>query len=171
MQTRTLGSLVLALLFFSAVEGGQTIPQRDPNGSPNAQAPKGTGVIRGRVTAADSGTPLRRAQVRLGGTNVRISQVANTDGDGRYDFPNLPAGRYSLTVTKSGYVTLEFGQQRPFEPGKPLDLADGQQIDKVDFTLPRGSVIAGRITDEFGEPVPGVRVQAMRYQYMPDGQR
>jgi carboxypeptidase family protein len=192
MSIRALGLLLIGLLVCRPAIGAETTPQtqgalvpgpaaprpqtpatpaRDPNGSQNGQVPKGTGVIRGRVTAADSGNPLRRAQVRLGGTNVRMAQAANTDGDGRYEFSNLPAGRYNLTVTKSGYVTLEFGQQRPFEPGKPLDLADGQQIDKIDFTLPRGSVIAGRITDEFGEPVPGVQVQAMRYQYMPDGQR
>jgi hypothetical protein len=190
MKPRTLGSLTLSLLLYSTAVGTQTIPQgsttpgpaaprpqtagipaRDPNGTQNAQAPPGTGVILGRVTAADSGNPLRSAQVRLSGTNVRTTQVANTDGDGRYGFSNLPAGRYNLTVMKTGYVTLAFGQQRLFEPGKPLDVADGQQIERIDFALPHGSVIAGRITDEFGDPVPGVRVQAMRYQYQPDGQR
>ena len=62
-----------------------------------------------------------------------------------------------------------FGQQRPFEQGRPLDLGNGQQADKIDFALPRGGVIAGRVTDELGEPLAGVRVQAMRYQYLPDG--
>ena len=37
--------------------------------------------------------------------------------------------------------------------------------------MPRGSVIAGRITDEFGEPVAQAQVSAQRYQYGPDGQR
>lgn len=187
MQPRTLGTLAAALLLCSAVLAAQTAPPgssipgpaaprpqtppRDPTSGPNGQAPTGTAVIRGRVTAADSGSPMRRAQVRLVGTNVRMMQTANTDGEGRYEFSNLPAGRYNLTVTRAGYVTLEFGQQRPFERGKPLDLGNGQLAEKIDFMLPRGSVIVGRITDEFGEPVPGVRLQAMRYQYMPDGQR
>jgi hypothetical protein len=35
----------------------------------------------------------------------------------------------------------------------------------VDFSLPRGSVIAGRILDEFGEPMSDVQVAAQRYQY------
>ncbi|HEV3216664.1 MAG TPA: carboxypeptidase-like regulatory domain-containing protein [Vicinamibacterales bacterium] len=191
MQPRTLASFTLTLsLLCGTVAAAQTMPPgsstpgpqaarpqtpatppRDPNGSPNAQAPKGTGVIRGRVSAADSGNPLRRVQVRLAGANVRMTRASNTDGDGRYEFSELPAGRYNLTVMKSGYVTLQFGQQRPFEPGKPLEIADGQLIERIDFALPRGSVIAGRISDEVGEPVAGVRMQAMRYQYMPDGQR
>ena len=42
---------------------------------------------------------------------------------------------------------------------------------RIDFALPRGGVIAGRVTDELGEPLAGVRMQAMRYQYLPNGQR
>ena len=41
----------------------------------------------------------------------------------------------------------------------------------VNLALPKGSVIAGRITDEFGEPVAQAQVSAQRYQYGPDGQR
>ena len=85
--------------------------------------------------------------------------------------PTCLQGRYTITVTRNGYVSLQFGQQRPFEPGRPLDLGDGQLLERIDFALPRGSVIAGRITDELGEPMAGVHVQAMRYQYLPNGQR
>jgi hypothetical protein len=38
------------------------LPQRDGAAQ---ETPKGTGRIRGRVVAADTGAPLRRAQVRL----------------------------------------------------------------------------------------------------------
>ena len=131
----------------------------------------GTARIRGRVVAADTGAPLRRAQVRLSAAELRVNRSATTDADGRYEFPDLPAGRYNLSVARSGFVSLSFGQQRPFEQGRPLDLASAQQADKIDFALPRGGVIAGRVTDELGEPLAGVRVQAMRYQYLPNGRR
>jgi hypothetical protein len=36
----------------------------------------------------------------------------------------------------------------------------------VDFALPRGGVITGRVVDEFGEPIADVRVMPMRYQYV-----
>jgi protocatechuate 3,4-dioxygenase beta subunit len=135
------------------------------------ETPKGTGRIRGRVVAADTGAPLRRAQVRLSAAELRVNRTATTDADGRYEFPELPAGRYNLNVSRSGYVSLSFGQQRPFEPGRPLDLASAQEADKIDFALPRGGVITVRVTDEVGEPLAGVRVQAMRYQYLPNGRR
>ena len=145
-----------------------TTPPRD--GAAAAEV-KGTGRIRGRVVAADTGAPLRRAQIRVAATEQRINRGVNTDADGRYELTELPAGRYNIFVTRNGYVPLQFGQRRPFETGRPLDLADGQDAEKIDFALPRGAVIAGRVTDELGEPLAGVRMAAMRYQYLPNGQR
>src|SRR3954466_4961007 len=97
----------------------------------------GTGRIRGRVLSSDSGTPLRRAQVRLSGTDIN-PHSANTDGEGRFDFRDLPPGRFMLSATKSGYVTVQYGQTRAFEGGKPIELLTGQLIDKADLLVPRG---------------------------------
>jgi hypothetical protein len=47
-----------------------------------------------------------------------------------------------------------------------VDLAAGQTIDRIDFNLPRGAVISGRLYDEFGEPMTNARVQAMRYRFV-----
>ena len=124
----------------------------------------GTAVIKGHVVAADTGRPLRRAQVRLSGAELRGGRLATTDAEGRYEFKELPAGRYTLSVSKGGYVTLAFGQRRPFESGKPIELLDAQVIDKTDFALPRGSAITGRVLDEFGEPVADAMIEALRYQ-------
>lgn len=145
--------------------GRQDVPARDAQ-----ETPKGTGSISGRVSSADSGNPVRRAQVRLTAPEIRVNRIGTTDNDGKYEFTGLAAGRYRLQISKAGYVTLEYGQARPFESGKPLDLADGVSLNKIDFSLPRGSVIAGRITDEFGDPVADATVQAMRYQFT-NGQR
>jgi hypothetical protein len=135
------------------------------------EAPTGTGTLRGRVIAADTGSPLRRAQVRAVASSIRTTRLTTTDGEGRYEFVNLPAARYTISVSKAGYVGLEFGQGRPFEGGRPLDLADAQVVEQIDFALPRGAVIAGRITDDQGDPIIGASVQAMRYQYGPTGRR
>src|SRR5947207_1955013 len=77
----------------------------------------------------------------------------------------LPAGRYTLTVSKSGFVSLSYGQRRPLQAGTPLQLADGEQLKGIQFQLPRGGVIAGRVLDEDGEPMAGAMVRVMRYQY------
>ena len=133
--------------------------------------PTGTGRIRGRVTAADTGTPLRRAQVRVSGTLPGLQQVTDTDADGHYEFFNVPASRYTISVTRTGYVSMQFGQESSSQPGKPINLAEGEVAEKIDVALPRGAVIAGRILDDLGEPVAGVRVQAQRYAYQAGGER
>jgi len=130
----------------------------------------GTARIRGHVFAADTGLPLRKVLVRAFSPELRDSRVTTTDPQGAYELKELPAGRYSLNASKGSYVSLSYGQVRPFESGKPLEVLDGQTIEKVDFNLPRGAVISGRILDEFGEPTADTQVQAMRYQYI-QGQR
>jgi hypothetical protein len=130
-----------------------------------------TAVIRGRVVAADSGQPLRRAQVRVFAAELRENRMTSTDPDGKYELKDLPAGRYTISVSKGSYVSLSYGQQRPFEAGKPLDVRDGQVVEKVDFALPKGAVITGRVLDEFGEPVSGVQVAPMRYNTIQGSRR
>src|SRR5258708_2553290 len=131
---------------------------------PGRQAKTGTGSLRGRVVANDTGGPVRRAQVRISGPEIG-TKTALTDGQGRYEFRDLPAGRFLVSVSKSGFVTMQYGQNRPFEPGRPLDLADAQKMDKVDVSLPRGGVLAGRVVDELGEAVADADVTAMRMQF------
>lgn len=130
-------------------------------GMARSQVKTGTGRIRGRVVAADTGAPVRRAQVRISGTDVG-ARSALTDAEGRYEFRELPAGRFILTAQKSGYMTVQYGQTRPFESGKSIELADAQAMDKAEISMPRGSVIAGRIVDEFGDPIADASVSAMR---------
>jgi hypothetical protein len=118
------------------------------------------------VVVADTGTPIRRAQVRVSGQTIREARLATTDAQGRFEIRELAAGRYTLSASKGGFVTLQYGQRRPGESGTPLDLADGQTLDKLIIGLPRGSVIGGRIADEFGEPVANAAVVAFRYAYV-----
>jgi protocatechuate 3,4-dioxygenase beta subunit len=126
----------------------------------------GTARIRGTVSAADTGTPLRRAVVRLSAREMGEGRTALTDAQGVYEFTELPAGRYTLYVSKGGFVALQYGQRRPFEGGQPLEVGEGQRLSGVNVVLPRGSVITGRIGDEFGEPVADAFVSVMRYQYI-----
>jgi Carboxypeptidase regulatory-like domain len=121
----------------------------------------GTGRLRGRVLASDGTGPIRRAQVRISGSDV-APKAALTDAEGRFEFRELPAGRFTLQASKSGFVSVQYGQTRPFESGKPIELADKQSLDNADISMPRGSVIAGRIVDEFGDAIPDVSVTAMR---------
>ena len=142
---------------FVPATGGEPI-QMPP---PGRQMKTGTGRIRGHLVTAETGAPVRRGQVRISGSDI-LPKTAISDNEGAYEFRDLPAGRFTINATKSGYVNVGYGQTRPFESPKQIDLADGQVIDKADITMPRGSVISGRIIDEFGEPVADAAVSAMR---------
>ncbi|PYR93467.1 MAG: hypothetical protein DMF84_08645 [Acidobacteria bacterium] len=131
---------------------------------PNRQPKTGTGILRGRVIASDTGSPIRRAQVRVISPDIG-AKTALTDAQGRFEFKDLPASRFNMSVTKSGFVSMQYGQNRPFEPGRPIELAEAQLMEKADVSLPRGSVLAGRVVDEFGEPVADANVSAMRMQF------
>src|SRR5439155_15520394 len=130
--------------------GGMQAPARD------ASQKTGTARIRGHVVAADTGLPLRKAQVRAVSPELRENRLASTDAEGKYELRDLPAGRYQVSVTKGSYVSLSYGQSRPFEAGKPLEVPDAQVIEKVVFPLPRCGSIAGKGVDEFGERIADV---------------
>ena len=148
--------------------------QSTPQFGSQATQPSYTAVIRGRVTSAATGRPLR-VEVLLsnagGQPEPRVGQVAMTNADGRYEFTNLPAQRYQLTVSKPGYVSQGRGQAYLATGGGPIQLAAGETADHIDFALPRGRVITGHITDEFGEPQGGIRVRAMRSLYLSGGRK
>ena len=178
-------TLLAAALFVATAAAGQEMQIRQqttqaPPGPGQRQGPgqmrdtgkpkEGTGVIRGRVFAADANGPLRRARVRLSSPELQISRMATTDMEGRFEFKKLPAARYNLNASKGSYVSLDFGQRRPFERGRPVDLGNGQVLEQVDFTLPRGCVITGRVVDDLGDPVADVGITAMRQQYV-EGRR
>src|SRR5687768_13012674 len=136
---------------------------------PMAPQERGTAVISGTVLAADTGTPVRRADVRATAGNARSARVVTTDVDGRYELRDLPAGRWTITVSKGGFITQQFGQQRPFELVEPIEVGERGRF-VADFSLARGGVISGRIFDEFGDPITGARVQVLRSQ-MQQGRR
>jgi hypothetical protein len=147
-------------------------PPPSPNQPRDGSATQKTGTAKlvGRVTSLDTGRPLRRALVRAVGPELRDGKSVSTDAEGRWELREIPAGRLTISVSKGGYVGLSYGQRRPFEAGKTVDVANGATVDKLDVALPRGGAVTGRVVDEFGEPVTGVSVSALRFRYL-NGQR
>ncbi len=105
--------------------GGRGAPPRDLAGAPVAL---GTGVISGSVVLEGGATPVRRARVTLTGAELRGGRSVMTDDLGRFTFQALPAGRFTMTASKPGFVAGAYGAKRPGRPGTPIQLADGQKI-------------------------------------------
>jgi hypothetical protein len=132
-----------------------------------------TGIIRGRITAGDTGRPLRRARVTImsAAEGDRTAPItAHTSSLGQFEARNVPAGTYYVAASRAGYLQVEYGQQRVGERGLTVDVGSGETVERIDLALPRGGVLSGRVTDELGEPYPGVRVDALSLRYQ-RGQR
>ena len=158
--------LFSAVLLLSASVPAQQ-PAAAPPRDPVQQAGRaGSAIVRGRVLAGDTGRPLRRVRITLASPGLgREPRITSTGLDGRYEIADLPAGRYTLRAERGGYLTLRYGQTRPLEQGSPLDVREGETVERADFTLPRAGAIAGRVVDELGEPISDVQVFAMRTAY------
>ena len=151
-------------------------PPRDNAARPLA----GTATIRGQVIRADSGEPLRGADVSLTPTDMRdILRIgpdgrsepaslpeAITDASGRFELQAVPAGRYLLTASKSGFVRTQYGQRRPYQSGQPVQIATGAVVEQMDVALMRGAAIGGRVLDENGETLAGATVRVVRQRFV-----
>jgi hypothetical protein len=78
---------------------------------------------------------------------------------------DIEPGKYRMTVTRNGFVTMAYGARGPTRPGTTLALDRAQKLKDVNFRLTPHGVIAGRILDEDGEPIPFVTVQLVQLQY------
>lgn len=133
-------------------------PPRDPVSGRRA----GTSVVRGRVTRAGDGQPLRNVRLELA-PSADTSGAVFSDADGRFMFDRLPAGRYRLSAYKGGYVAVQQGQSWADGSESPqISVADGQVIDLVDLALVKAAVISGQVVDERGDEVSGAAVMLMR---------
>jgi hypothetical protein len=162
-KTLLCASITVFLASFASAQGS---PQD------SAKRPKQeTCTITGMVVKLDGSVPLKSARVELRSVEDQThAYAATTDADGRFVLKDMGPGRYRLSVSRNGFVNQEYGQKTPNDPGSILTLAPGQQMKDLLFRLIPWSVIAGRIRNEDGDPLPWVQVTALREAYT-DGKR
>ncbi|HJQ31599.1 MAG TPA: carboxypeptidase regulatory-like domain-containing protein [Pyrinomonadaceae bacterium] len=109
--------------------------------------------VSGRVRDGERGAAGVNV-VLLSSDSPRIQQVARarTDADGHYLLSNVAPGRYQIMPVAPVYV-LNDAPVEMWPPGRPLTLLAGENVSDVDFSVERGGVITGRVTDEGGNPV------------------
>ena len=103
--------------------------------------------------------PIRNARVSLTSPAGTIPTVL-ADSEGRFAIASLAAGRYTLSVTKPGYVKTVFGASRPGDPVRLIDVDDRAAVEGLEIRMPRSGAIAGRVVDDLGDPAAGVTVIA-----------
>jgi hypothetical protein len=137
---RLLPTLTAALL--SILVSAQTAPK---------EAPPGNGTVAGRVTVdGQAGRGVAVSLVPHGDRSAPGVQV-RCDGEGRFRFTGVAAGRYLLQPLAPAHVldgVSDYGM-----PGKQISVEEGERVENLDLALKRGGVITGRATDEENRPV------------------
>jgi protocatechuate 3,4-dioxygenase beta subunit len=139
-----------------------------------AQAPDDTrtAIVSGRVIDAGTGRPIAGAIVMPFGTAAAPAPAGDsgaappplrvlTNAGGHFVIRGLHKGSLVLLASRGGYIDAAYGQSRPAGYGQPIPIAPGQRITDLETRMWRHGVITGTVLDEAGEPVIGIRVQAM----------
>ena len=102
---------------------------------------------------------------------MNSTRQATTDAAGRFEFTDLPEGRFTVAASKPGYVTAIYGAPGRGSLGLTIALRAGQPTGDVTIALARGGVISGRLLDQTGAPAAGVSVSAIIRQLLPGAVR
>lgn len=122
--------------------------------------------LEGTVTHAASQTAIRKAKVTLSLIGSDQTQSAETGDDGKYTIKDVKPGRYRLSAEKTGYQATAYGARSPGESlGQTLRVDAGAALTGLNIALAKQGVIAGKVTDSDGEPVPKTLVLAMNTMY------
>ena len=141
--------------------------------------PPAPGTFSGTVVDAETGEPLAGANALLLGTALG----AATDEDGRFEITGAPDGDYDLRVSLAGFDAQTVAAALPQRAPVHLALHKQAELERAEpiAALPRASpadrprskpssaptlypgdgtgTLAGLVTDNFGDPLPGANVQ------------
>jgi Carboxypeptidase regulatory-like domain len=127
----------------------QTLPASDP-GPP--------GTIHGRIIGPE-GLPVPHVRVSLESVDRLFTpDAAQADEEGWYAFHDVKPGGYLVSAIMPGYPPIVSGQRTPWERGDLVAMGADRAEVRVDLSLRRGDAIAGRVVDEYGDPVENVAV-------------
>ena len=98
-----------------------------------AQTQITTGTIQGTVLDAN-GAAVAGAEVEVKNVDTNFTRNTTTDEDGRFTAPQLPSGRYNVTVTKTGFATLVV-EKADLTVGQAMNLPLSMKVSSLQETV------------------------------------
>jgi Carboxypeptidase regulatory-like domain len=130
------------------------------------EADKKPGSISGTVRSDSTGQPLRRAQVLLSPAEAGGSSlVQTTDDRGKFSFPTVLPGTYSVSVQRDGYLKQTAGRIGAYKMPPIFLIQPGQEVASFDFRMVPTGVVSGKVKFDDAEPAMNVTIQLYREYY------
>jgi Carboxypeptidase regulatory-like domain len=140
------GMMALVLL------GGRSWAAPQLASPPSATILSSRDRIAGTVVSKADSRPLVRSRVTIrDAKDPRKFEFVITSEDGKYEFTGLPAGKYSLTGAKRGFISASYEQHDEFSTA--IVTGAGIDTENLVLRLAPDAVIAGKVLDEAGDPV------------------
>jgi hypothetical protein len=98
-----------------------------------AQTQITTGTIQGTVVDAN-GAAVPGATVEAKNADTNFVRTTTTDDEGRFVAPQLPSGRYTVTVSKTGFATLVV-EKADLTVGQAMNLPLSMKVSSVQETV------------------------------------
>jgi len=118
--------------------------------------------VHGIVRVGVSGEPLAHALVRIGGD---ASTGTLTDGDGRFEIADIPAGPQEFTITKPGFLDEAEASADSIAwnaHGYGHNVIVAAEMGDVVFTMEPANSIRGQIQLSTGDVAEGIQVMLLR---------
>jgi hypothetical protein len=115
--------------------------------------------------------PGQTAQIAVAPQQPPISPAVLTDDRGRFQIKDVDPGNYRIAAARNGFARQEYGQRSFNRSGTIVSVGPGQQVQDIEIKLTPAPTISGRVVDMFGEPQPGITIQALRSTYDASGKR
>jgi hypothetical protein len=116
-------------------------------------------TVQGILTRAGTGDPLRDVRVTLQQDADRVfTRITVSDSAGHFAFPDLPPGRYTVSVQREGFST---------SPSllSTVTVAAGGSA-SANLSLVPDGIVRGRVLDSAGRFVANATVQALSVVYV-----
>jgi hypothetical protein len=149
---------VLAMVAGALVQPGglASAPRQTPAAQEGSRASQ-TFKMAGTVVSATTGAPLSEARITIAETRDQgklISMI--TAEDGHFEFSQLKSAKYSLQGAKRGFISSAYEQHEQFSTA----IVTGPEFstENLVLRLTPMALIAGHVSDEFGDPIRNARV-------------
>jgi len=122
-----------------------------------AAAPAQLYPIAGTLTDSVTNDPIFGATLALSTQRPRaVIQTTTSNAQGHFAFTSVPAGKYSLSAFRRGYMAASFDEHEQYSSA--IVTGEGQDTTHLPFQLDPGAKIHGIVTDDAGDPVANASV-------------